>query len=159
MHRMAAAVPDPAFSLIPFPEGKIDGLFPGLLAKDALLWLSPWLPSKPVAMVRPGDVTWGWLMPSICMCFAPEVRELGVTKTYPWSMSTHYYCHALGVYQTLPNILPTASHSYIHSFRKHLLRSYCDDQKHMVTTRTLERNVLWGRYYHVHFTDGTTEAS
>lgn len=74
-------------------------------------------------------------------------------------MSTHYYCRALGIYQTLPNILPTASHSYIHSFRKHLVRSYCDDQNHMVTTCSLERNVLRGRYYHGRFTDGTIEAS
>lgn len=119
IHRMATAVPNPTFSLVHFPEGKTNGLFPGLLAKDSLLWLGHWLISKPITMVGGEDIIQWWLVFSICMCFAPEVHGLGVTKTYPWEISTHYYCHVLrAIYQTLPNILPTASHSYICSFRK-----------------------------------------
>lgn len=78
--RMAAAVPDPTFSLIHFPEGKMDGVFPGLLAKDSLLWLGHWLIFRPITMVRGEDIAWWWLMPSICICFVPEVHGLGVTK-------------------------------------------------------------------------------
>lgn len=65
------------------------------------------------------NITQWWLVFSIRMCSAPEVHGLGVTKTYPWKISTHYYCHVLrAIYQTLPNIFSTASHSYICSFRK-----------------------------------------
>lgn len=114
-----------------------------------------WVPDP-----SPGQSLWSrvrmwqwWLMPGIhALLQSPWIGHY---------QNTHYCCHVLkAVCQMLPNPIPHSLSFIIHSFRKHLLRSYHDEQKQTWSPFTAQKgNVPRGRHYHLHLTGEATEAS